>query len=585
MKLKENFFIVCFAAKEFEMIRVNPQSFDCQFKSFDICQIFESSNSILIAERYDNNDNNDNNDGDDVNVIKNLKMINGVVEVIPFNYGIFQCEEYSVEDNEIIEGKEEINKEIKISDYLISLLNNINIKKYYSFGRSKTIFISANDLNSSRQLDDYIQNPPAILEEMSLDDKFLHQFSSMKDQSTLSMGVLFLLDNILKISDATRELTLKYVKFSDLNIETNLMLGSGSYSDVYAGTYQRNDVAVKVIRGSYVKNHPDLFYREILFLSLLAGENQNYVTRYYGFTKMPFTGDYAIILERGISNLRSFYDSTNETSLQLKKQLAVQVILSIKWLHSNGIAHRDIKPDNFIIFYTSNNRIMCKMNDFGTLLFISDSNIETKRGGSLCYGAPELFENYIQDKKYFANESVLKCDIYSLGYVLYEIFYFKHNPLAEMAIQSLMNQYQRINKTAKRSRLAIPILLPSDCLWMNAIYYCWRISPQERPTPDQLIKLLSEPPQRSLLLPPVETSTISVFIDYSNIFNQHSLISINDILKKVSRGRTRQEGFVVGSRSLRKREEEWKEFGFEVVILREDRTFLNFNYIFNFNIS
>jgi len=97
--------------------------------------------------------------------------------------------------------------------------------------------------------------------------------------------------------------------------------------------------------------------------------------------------------------------------LQYNKGLFNSIILDVgtalKKMHEMGVMHRDIKPNN--IFIKSNN---IKLGDFGCSIFIKDNNFE--QIGTIFYTAPEILQDLNYDEK---------CDLWSLGVTLYEIYF------------------------------------------------------------------------------------------------------------------------------------------------------------------
>jgi 5'-AMP-activated protein kinase catalytic alpha subunit len=68
-----------------------------------------------------------------------------------------------------------------------------------------------------------------------------------------------------------------------------------------------------------------------------------------------------------------------------------QLISGVEYLHKMGITHRDLKPDNIMIDYYDDVKII----DFGLSNTFSSGQILTSDCGTLYYAAPELLEkNY-----------------------------------------------------------------------------------------------------------------------------------------------------------------------------------------------
>jgi len=95
----------------------------------------------------------------------------------------------------------------------------------------------------------------------------------------------------------------------------------------------------------------------------------------------------------------------------------------MKTLQKHNIVHRDIKPDNILL----HNGII-KLADFGFCQRIKNSQMLFEKLGSPLYMAPEL----LWEKPYDT-----RCDIYSIGCLVYELLYGKL-PYVDMSIQGLM---------------------------------------------------------------------------------------------------------------------------------------------------
>ena len=84
--------------------------------------------------------------------------------------------------------------------------------------------------------------------------------------------------------------------------------------------------------------------------------------------------------------------------------------LSLDYLHSNKILHRDIKPDNIFLSASSKN---CRLGDFGLAKQLgSDEDVVKTEVGTTYYISPEIVSN----KGYS-----YPTDVWSLGCVMYEL--------------------------------------------------------------------------------------------------------------------------------------------------------------------
>ncbi len=89
---------------------------------------------------------------------------------------------------------------------------------------------------------------------------------------------------------------------------------------------------------------------------------------------------------------------------------------ALDYAHEKGVLHRDIKPANVLI----GSDYSVKLADFN--ISAADAVIgDSKFGGSLAYMSPEQIRAFNPDDDFDADQLNHKCDIYSLGVLLYQM--------------------------------------------------------------------------------------------------------------------------------------------------------------------
>lgn len=211
------------------------------------------------------------------------------------------------------------------------------------------------------------------------------------------------------------------------------MLGKGGYGEVYKieDLYENNRVlALKKIRAKALnQSNIDTFKVEFKFLTSLNHPN---LVKVYDFDvdrdkdELFFTMEYI----QGAS----FYDTLGKkTSYDKIYDYIVQSCRALSYIHSKGIIHCDIKPDNMLI---DENGVL-KLMDFGFAGYKQDSRVR----GTIQFMAPD----FILKKK-----ASRKVDLYSLGASLYYCLArklpFKGKDKSEIIKNTLKGKFKPLNQ-------------------------------------------------------------------------------------------------------------------------------------------
>ena len=152
-----------------------------------------------------------------------------------------------------------------------------------------------------------------------------------------------------------------------------------------------------------------------------------------------------VVMEFGDSgDLVSFFQRRKWTRIDesLGRDWFQQLLSAVKWLHDKGIAHRDIKCDNVILFKAGDAFIL-KLTDLEMAVFGTrrvGRFVQTVKCNTVCgsieYAAPEIFQ---------MDYNPFQADIYSLGVILY-IFNVGISPFRIYGSQ-LISTTDKINRT------------------------------------------------------------------------------------------------------------------------------------------
>ena len=203
-------------------------------------------------------------------------------------------------------------------------------------------------------------------------------------------------------------------------------LGSAAFSTAYrcmdmtSSSTEDEYVCLKVIRNK--KDYFDQSLDEIRILQLLKDTNQCEEHNIYEMLDFFYYKEHLVIVTELLrQNLYEFgkFLIESQSTLQESEQIfftldrvafvAKQVLEALNFIHSLGIIHTDVKPENILL--NSYSRSTVKLIDFGSGCFVTDRP-----------------SSYIQSRSYRAPEVIVgtmygtKIDMWSLGCVLAELY-------------------------------------------------------------------------------------------------------------------------------------------------------------------
>lgn len=259
--------------------------------------------------------------------------------------------------------------------------------------------------------------------------------------------------------------------------ESENKLGSGAYSDVYAGEFEGMHVAIKTIKAT--KKPTNIRFELVVMLyiqQIMAGDGKenDFIVRCYGAGKRYSVRD--LIFEFMPSTLKDYILSSSYDPALLYTYFC-DVISALEYLHRRcKVLHGDIKPANIFIGTSA------RLGDFG----LSDcAEFPWRRPlsvGTPVYMAPEIMSDR-------STSSTVKSDIYSLGVTIVHAI-TKVEPYAGV------KTFQEL--VFKVAKLGIKPHMPSDVVTSQpklalASMWCIESCPIDRPTATQMKNEFSTP--------------------------------------------------------------------------------------------
>ncbi|KAF1861363.1 hypothetical protein Lal_00025647 [Lupinus albus] len=255
-------------------------------------------------------------------------------------------------------------------------------------------------------------------------------------------------------------------------IDTNQLIygnrvGSGSFGDLYRGTYCSQDVAIKVLKPERIST--DMlkeFAQEVYIMRKIRHKN---VVQFIGAcTRPPNLCIVTEFMSRG-----SLYDYLHKQrgvfKLQSLLKIATDVSKGMNYLHQNNIIHRDLKTANLLM----DENELVKVADFGVARVQTQSGVMTAETGTYRWMAPEVIEH----KPYGQ-----KADVFSFGISLWELL------TGELPYSHLTPLQAAVGVVQKGLRPTIP--KNTHARLSELLQHCWKQDPMERPNFAEIIEIL-----------------------------------------------------------------------------------------------
>ncbi|KAH7429359.1 hypothetical protein KP509_09G043400 [Ceratopteris richardii] len=260
---------------------------------------------------------------------------------------------------------------------------------------------------------------------------------------------------------------------SELDFSKGMVIGKGSFGEIWKATWRGTPVAVKKILASLSEDESIIkhFKEEVELLLKLRHPN---VVQFLGATTSKPLMLVMEFLKAG--DLHSFLKEKGALPILTVIRFAKDIARGMIYLHHGSccIIHRDLKPRNLLLL--ENNHV--KVADFGlSKIFRSNtrqSYILTGETGSYRYMAPEVFCHKPYDTK---------VDVFSFAMILYQMIEGE-SPLRELAPYEAAKSMAIEGCRPKLKSKAYPQQLK------ELIIKCWSRTKEKRPYFKEILTIL-----------------------------------------------------------------------------------------------
>lgn len=118
-------------------------------------------------------------------------------------------------------------------------------------------------------------------------------------------------------------------------------------------------------------------------------------------------------------SLKDYLQNHPASDFGLLQKICCDVVSGLSSLHQVGIVQGDIKIENVLIFGSETDGCVAKIGDFGSAIFLDQTESAPHYQGTSFCNAPEVASQHVQP---IPRLSLAACDIYSLGLLVWDVF-------------------------------------------------------------------------------------------------------------------------------------------------------------------
>ena len=244
-----------------------------------------------------------------------------------------------------------------------------------------------------------------------------------------------------------------YTKYYDLG----KVIGNGGFGIVYEGMEKKTKElrAIKVINlnkiekayiESQISKPLDKEINDLKNEFEIMKKFSGYENSVKGYEYFLNQNNFVIIMELCDKSLEDWlFDKykQNERKRGFNNEEIYKILIQLnkifKAMEENQIVHRDLKPENILVKFIDDKNFLIKLSDYVCSkrleIFSSKKMITTQGVGTILYMVPEIINK---------EEYNFKCDLWSLGIIIYRLYFF-NSPFIGIIPTAIINNLKSFN--------------------------------------------------------------------------------------------------------------------------------------------
>ncbi|CAD8089021.1 unnamed protein product [Paramecium primaurelia] len=220
---------------------------------------------------------------------------------------------------------------------------------------------------------------------------------------------------------------------NDFDTANQILLGSGSYGQVYKMTFKSNpsqSCAVKIVQCINKKSYDQALKEVQLNRQINIHPNIIYFDKIYAWSETIPVQKYFLVFQMKLAkgSLKDLKEDEIKASRKTFSELSFlnivnQLLQAFLFLQQKELYHRDIKPEN-ILYDKENEKIIARIADFGVSKALEHfkTNFKNTLVGTPLYLSPKLWEAYINGQYNDVKHNLEKSDVFSLGVTMIQTY-------------------------------------------------------------------------------------------------------------------------------------------------------------------